>query len=98
MSEFARGEHDFITTFSGGRVFPTNPRPEEVKIIDVCHSLSLKNRWCGHTRIPFSVLDHSLRVAEVARVLAEKAMIAEELLDEIELHALNTRFTSQDAA
>jgi uncharacterized protein len=70
MNEFKTGQHDFITTFSGGKIFPTNPSPEDVKLEDIIHALSQKNRWSGHTRVPISVLEHSLLVAGVAHRIA----------------------------
>jgi len=43
-----------------GRYFDTmNPDPRDVKAIDIAWSLSLINRFVGHTLMPWSVLDHT---------------------------------------
>jgi hypothetical protein len=52
-----------ILTFTGRRVDPLNLRPSDVCIEDIAHSLSLLNRFTGHTRTAYSVAEHSIRVA-----------------------------------
>lgn len=53
---------DWSQTFTDRVVYPLDPRAEEVCIEDVAHHLALFNRYCGATREPYSVADHSLHV------------------------------------
>lgn len=55
---------DWITTYSGGRFYPADPRPSEVRLLDIAHALSYLNRYGGHTRWPYSVAQHSVLVSE----------------------------------
>ena len=59
-----RGPWIFTTT--GGRYFPTTPRPEEVHIWDIAHALAYLNRYTGHARFPVSVAQHSVLCARLA--------------------------------
>ncbi len=52
-----------ITTYSGKQVNPFNIRLEDLDINDIAHSLSLLNRFLGHTVEPYSVAEHSVRVS-----------------------------------
>lgn len=53
---------------ASGRIFyPYDPRPEDIDLHDIVWALSHENRWGGHTIIPYSVLSHSLAVAETLR-------------------------------
>ncbi len=49
---------DFISTFSGGRWYPLDPRVEEVHIEDIAHSLSMLCRYNGHCKYFYSVAEH----------------------------------------
>lgn len=53
----------WIQTASGVAFFPNDPRPEDIDIYDIAHALSQINRFTGHTRVPYSVAEHSVRVA-----------------------------------
>ncbi len=55
----------FIRLHSGARFHVLRPRREEIMISDICWALSHLNRFTGHSRVPYSVLDHSIRVAEL---------------------------------
>lgn len=52
----------FIRLFSGNWFYPLNPSPDDVSITDISHSLSLKCRFTGHTKVFYSVAEHSCRV------------------------------------
>lgn len=54
---------DWILTFSGLAYWPLDPRPEEVRLVDIAHGLALENRYGGHTYEPYSVAQHSVLVA-----------------------------------
>ena len=53
----------WMITFTGRRFWPLDPRPNEVDIRDIAHSLSLKCRYGGHTRRHFSVAEHCCLMA-----------------------------------
>lgn len=54
---------DWISTFTGKKFYPLDPRPEEIFIEDIAHALALVNRYNGHTLWPISVAQHSLLVS-----------------------------------
>jgi hypothetical protein len=62
---------DWMQTASGGRFWPLDPRPDEVRIEDIAHALSMQCRFAGHCRAFYSVAEHSVRVAR--HVEARKA-------------------------
>lgn len=73
---------------SGGfRIYPFDPRPEEIQIDAIAHHLANNNRWNGATqhkrfrsRISFSVAEHS--------VLVSKFMVEHLNRPDLELEAL----------
>lgn len=58
---------DFIETFTGRRFRPLDPSASDVCIEDIAHALSQQCRFSGHTRVPYSVAEHSVRVADRLR-------------------------------
>ena len=73
VQRIPRDSSNGIRTFTGHMFYPLDPRPEDVCIEDIAHSLSLLCRFTGHTYAHYSVADHSLRVSR----LAEKLFVAE---------------------
>ena len=65
MSEYDDFGGPWIETFSGGKFHFLTPQPEEIDIQDIAHALSLTCRFAGHTRVFYSVAEHSIRVAEI---------------------------------
>lgn len=57
---------DWIATYSGKKFWPLDPRPEEVDIEDIAHALSMKCRYGGHSRLFYSVAQHSVLMAQAA--------------------------------
>lgn len=57
---------DCITTFSKTNFNTLNPNPDEVKIEDIAHALSLMCRANGHFPEFFSVAQHSIQCAREA--------------------------------
>lgn len=55
---------DWLQVFSGGAVWPLDPRADEIKIEDIAHALSLSCRFGGHSRFHYSIGQHSLLVAK----------------------------------
>lgn len=51
----------YITTYSGKRFYPFDPKPEQIEIIDIAHALSRKGRWNDHTKFHYSVAAHSIQ-------------------------------------
>lgn len=56
---------DWTATNSGIRFWPLDPRPSEVRIDDIAHSLSQLCRFGGHCNRFYSVAEHSLYVAQL---------------------------------
>lgn len=56
---------DWLQTYTGGRFWPLDPRPEEVKLEDIAHALSLVCRFAGHTKHFYSVAQHSVLVSRL---------------------------------
>lgn len=54
-----------MLTFSGRDYLPTQMVPADVHIEDVAHALSLICRFGGHTKVHYSVAQHSLLVARI---------------------------------
>lgn len=56
---------DWIQTYTGRQFWPCDPRPEEIHIEDIAHSLSMQCRFTGHCEQFYSVAEHSVRVSEI---------------------------------
>lgn len=52
-----------MQTYSGGPFDLLNPRPEDIRILDIAEALSKINRFAGHTKYPYSVAQHSILVS-----------------------------------
>lgn len=65
--DFAPGEPprtgDFMQTFTGRQYWPMDPRPHEVHIEDIAHSLAMQARYAGHCIKFYSVAEHSVLIA-----------------------------------
>ena len=55
----------WIQTFSGKKFSLVDPQPEDVDIVDIISALGNLCRFNGHCRKFYSVLQHSVRVAEL---------------------------------
>lgn len=53
---------DWVQTYSGKRFDFLDPKPEQIDIEDIAHSLSGLPRYNNHTKVPYSVAQHSLAV------------------------------------
>jgi uncharacterized protein len=58
---------DWMTTFSGVQFWPLDARPGEIRLEDIAHALAQQCRFAGHTRVFYSVAEHSVRVAAEVR-------------------------------
>ena len=54
------GRGPWLQTYSGRRFFLLDPRPDEVSLQDIAHSLSLQCRFGGHCPRFYSVAEHSV--------------------------------------
>lgn len=57
-------EEPYIVTFSGTKVHPLDPSPDEIDIVDIAHALSHACRFNGHVQHFYSVAQHSVLVSE----------------------------------
>lgn len=55
----------YVSTFSGNRFYPLEPRIDRVAIEDIAHGLAYQCRFNGQTRAFYSVAQHSLIVASL---------------------------------
>ncbi|WP_116134318.1 YfbR-like 5'-deoxynucleotidase [Tropicimonas sp. IMCC34043] len=58
----------------GGFLDFADPRPEAIRLADIAVGLAMKPRWGGLLRDAYSVAEHSIAVARVARQIAPPAM------------------------
>lgn len=56
---------DWMQLRSGGRFWPLDPRPEDVRIEDIAAGLAATVRFRGQTRQPYTVAEHSVHVANL---------------------------------
>ena len=61
---------NFIQTHSGRAFWPLDPRPEDVCIEDIAHSLATKARFNGHAREIYYNAQHALVVSQIAEGMA----------------------------
>lgn len=54
-----------IITYTGRTINPMNPKPEDISIVDIAHSLSNQCRFTGHTSEFYSVAQHSVLVTNM---------------------------------
>lgn len=57
---------DYITTYTGMHIDPTNPDPDMICIRDIAHALSLLCRANGHVKTFWSVGQHCISCAKEA--------------------------------
>jgi hypothetical protein len=60
---------DYIQVNSGRNFYVLDPRPEDISIVDIAHSLANLCRFTGHGDRFYSVGEHSIECARVARKL-----------------------------
>lgn len=57
---------DWFQTYTGRPFWPLDPRPEDFNIMDIAHGLSNICRFGGHSRVFYSVAQHSVFVSHLA--------------------------------
>ena len=65
----------WIPTFTGRAFRPLDPRFEDINIVDIGHSLSMINRFLGHTPWPYSVAQHSVLMTKYAREMGNGKLV-----------------------
>ena len=53
----------WLNTFSGKKIHPLNPNPEDICITDIAHALSHQCRFTGHTKNFYSIAQHCVLVS-----------------------------------
>jgi hypothetical protein len=76
-SSFREG---WIRTYTGLKFHFFDPHPDEICIEDIAHHLSLKNRFQGATRVPYSVALHSILGAAYALEIKKDRLLAQAFL------------------
>jgi hypothetical protein len=62
---------DWVQTFTGVKVHPLDPRPEDVRVADVAHALARLCRFTGHVKAAhYSVAQHSVLASHVVHPAA----------------------------
>jgi hypothetical protein len=61
---------DWIETVSHQQFWPLDPRPEDIHLDDIIHSLSMQVRFTGHTFEPYTIAQHSVLVADRAKEIS----------------------------
>lgn len=56
---------DWFLSFTGKQIYPFDMRVEDVCIEDIAHSLSIINRFNGHTIKPYSVAQHCVLMSQL---------------------------------
>lgn len=54
-----RTDDNWIQTFTGRQFWPLDPSADDIDIVDIAHSLSMKCRFNGHSKVFYSVAQHS---------------------------------------
>lgn len=58
---------DWIQTFTGGQFWPLDPRPEEIKLIDIAAALAKECRFGGHCLRFYTVAEHCVLMYRFAK-------------------------------
>jgi hypothetical protein len=66
-----------IVTRSARIVSITDPKPEDIYLDDIVYALSQINRFTGHTKRPYSVLEHVMHGYNFARIVYKEKFTPE---------------------
>ena len=62
---------DWQQTYTGVKFHPLDPRPEDFKLEDIAHALSMLCRFNGHSKYFYSVAQHSVLASRYAEIEVE---------------------------
>lgn len=71
---------DWIETYTGGKVWPLDPRAWDFDAMDIAHSLSMLCRYNGHCREFYSMAEHSCHLHDYALHILKDKPLARTLL------------------
>ena len=54
-------EDCWMTTYTGRKFYPLDPKIEDIELLDIAQALSMICRFNGHTKLFYSVAEHSVR-------------------------------------
>jgi len=57
---------NYMTTCSGGKFYPQDPRESDIKLDDIAHALSQLCRYGGHLKRFYSVAEHCIHICRAA--------------------------------
>lgn len=77
---------DWMQTYTGGRFYPIDPRPEDIDPADIAHALSLLCRYGGHVDRFYSVAEHCVLMS---RAVAPENALAALLHDATEAYVVD---------
>lgn len=66
----------YITTYTGVHFYPLEPDPEDIRIEDIAHALSMHCRANGHYKYFYSVADHCIDCAVEAEARGMDAYVS----------------------
>ena len=58
---------DWMQTYTGEQLYPIDPDPKHINIVDISHSLSMQCRFNGHCNRFYSVAEHSVIVSRFCK-------------------------------
>jgi len=59
------GKGFYIRTFTGKKLYWDHVEDHDFSVHDIAHALSMKCRWSGHTKVFYSVAQHSVMVSRL---------------------------------
>jgi hypothetical protein len=59
----------WIKTYTGLRFHAFNPKPDQISLVDIAHSLSKKGRFSDHCPVDYTVGEHSLHCYALLKLL-----------------------------
>jgi len=64
-----------LETFTGKLFTPLAPNFADIDVLDIAHALSHQCRFSGHTRLFYSVAEHSVRVARLLKPRGKRVQL-----------------------
>ena len=58
---------NWLQTYTGGKFYPLDPRPDEIRSLDIAHALGHICRFGGHTLRFYSVAEHCVALSYAVR-------------------------------